>query len=646
MRNTLLRKIFSITILVVAGFFLLFFIFRNPLLHWGIEKTAKIMKLRTGASLQIDDASFKGFSSISMKNILIIPSQGDTLLKADSVNVRISFWSLFVGTFRIKELFTTGVTGIISCQDSICNYSGFIHEKAETSTIYTGTNYSLMFRRLLDKVFNIAPQKANIHDVKLIYKNDSLERSINISEFYSDENSMKGFIEDNRSKNTWQLDGKFSQVKKTLQMNVFPVNNKTSLIPLTTELTGLSIGFDTVHVSLNGYHSSGNVLSLNGFFGIENFKAYHKKISEDTVRVRSATFEFTFNAGKNYLEIDSISKASLSNIIIHPYANYKKHSSEEKVYSLRLQTEELNAGIFLSSLPQGMFDEVRDIKATGNIRYRLKFLINSAKPDSLIFESALDKEKFRIKSFGSSELMKMNGEFFHSVYEKDRLVRSFFVGPSNPYFTPLQNISPAFINAVLTSEDGNFYFHNGFNEDAFRKSIITNFKAGKFVRGGSTISMQLVKNVYLSRKKTIARKAEEALIVWLIESNRLYSKERMLEVYMNIIELGPDVYGIGEAAEFYFRKKPQEITLPEGIFLASLLPHPKWFKYSFDTLGNLKPYLGDYYRIVSDFMLKKNLINQQEHDNLLPHVTLVGPAREMVIPTDSIPREENDESEQ
>jgi membrane peptidoglycan carboxypeptidase len=148
--------------------------------------------------------------------------------------------------------------------------------------------------------------------------------------------------------------------------------------------------------------------------------------------------------------------------------------------------------------------------------------------------------------------------------------------------------------------------------------------------------MQLVKNVFLTRKKTVARKAEEALIVWLIESNRLTSKQRMLEVYFNVIELGPDVYGIGEASYFYFNKKPTEITLPEGIFLASLLPRPKWFKYSFDTLGNLKPYLADYYRIVSDFMLRKNLITSEDHAKLLPNVNLTGPAREMIVPKDSM----------
>lgn len=230
----------------------------------------------------------------------------------------------------------------------------------------------------------------------------------------------------------------------------------------------------------------------------------------------------------------------------------------------------------------------------------------------------------------------MSSEFIYNIYENDRFVRSMIVGPSNPYFTPIGNVSSNFKNAVLTSEDGSFFWHNGFNEDAFRNSIATNFKAGKFVRGGSTISMQLVKNIYLSRKKTIARKAEEALIVWMIESNGLYSKERMFEVYLNIIELGPNIYGIGEAARFYFNKPPSELSLEEGIFLASLLPHPKWFRYSFDQDGNLKPYMAGYYRLVSSFMLKKQMIDQNQFDRLQPVVKIVGRAREMVVPSDTL----------
>jgi membrane peptidoglycan carboxypeptidase len=99
--------------------------------------------------------------------------------------------------------------------------------------------------------------------------------------------------------------------------------------------------------------------------------------------------------------------------------------------------------------------------------------------------------------------------------------------------------------------------------------------------------------------------------------------------------LGPSVYGIGEASRFYFDKKPAQLDLQEGIFLAGLLPRPKAFRYQFDSTATLKPYLADYYRVMTNFMLRKELITQQEYDAVKPTVTLKGPALEMVVPKDT-----------
>lgn len=621
---------------------LVYFTIRNPLLHWRIQKSVMEINQRTGATLNIGTSRFSGFLSFSMENISFIPSKGDTLLQADSVNIRISLWKLLTGTIRIKELYSSHLNLTISCRDGICNYKIFFKER-NISQSKGVRNYSIFLKRILDRAFNFAPQRANIHNVSLIYRNDTLERIFKIKEFHSDEYSLNGVAEDLQTHSTWYCNGKFSQVKKSLQVKLYSEDGSRDKLPFSYELLGLSLGFDTIQMALNGYSWSGNLLTATGTISAENLIAFHKNISDDTVKVSSSALNFSFNAGKTYLEIDSSSSASLTAIGFHPYLKYSREKGKE--YSINIKTDRIASTDFFSSLPQGIFDEVRTITAEGFLQFILNFSINASQADSLVFEASLKKENFRVKTFGTANLLKMNGEFSHSVFEKDRFIRSFLVGYSNPFYTSLDSISPAFKNAVLTSEDGNFYFHNGFNEDAFRKSIITNFKAGKFVRGGSTISMQLVKNVFLSRKKTIARKAEEALLVWFIENNNLYSKERMFEVYMNIIELGPGIYGIGEASDFYFKKLPIELTLAEGIFLASLLPHPKWFKYSFDKSGNLKPYLADYYKVVSDFMLRKNLISMEEHNQLKPSIILNGPAREMIIPTDTILEEENDDTD-
>jgi membrane peptidoglycan carboxypeptidase len=139
--------------------------------------------------------------------------------------------------------------------------------------------------------------------------------------------------------------------------------------------------------------------------------------------------------------------------------------------------------------------------------------------------------------------------------------------------------------------------------------------------------MQLVKNLYLKRQKTIARKLEEMLITWLIEENRLVAKERMYEIYLNIIEWGPLVFGATEAARFYFDKEVEKLTLAEAIFMASIIPRPKKFMYSFDQDQHLREWLQAYYRDVSYKMLQRKMISQQDYDLLLPDIRLKGPAR-------------------
>ena len=173
--------------------------------------------------------------------------------------------------------------------------------------------------------------------------------------------------------------------------------------------------------------------------------------------------------------------------------------------------------------------------------------------------------------------------------------------------------------------------------DAFRESIITNIKERKFAMGGSTISMQLVKNVFLNRNKTIARKIEEALLVWLIENQGLSTKERMFEVYLNIIEWGPLIYGANEAARFYFKKDASKLTLAESIFLASIIPRPKWFKYNFTETGHLREFQAAYFSLLSEKMLTRGLITQHDYDQLVPDVELKGAARLLLKKNETIP---------
>jgi len=160
-----------------------------------------------------------------------------------------------------------------------------------------------------------------------------------------------------------------------------------------------------------------------------------------------------------------------------------------------------------------------------------------------------------------------------SVKDWERRDHPFVVGPRNPRWTPYGAVPPALRKAVVASEDANFYTHEGVDYEAIREAIKADWRKGKFVHGGSTITQQLAKNLFLTREKTLIRKVKELVLARRLDD--ALSKSRILELYLNVVELGPMVYGIGHAAHYYFGKGPSALTVRECAFLASMLPGPK-----------------------------------------------------------------------
>ncbi len=173
----------------------------------------------------------------------------------------------------------------------------------------------------------------------------------------------------------------------------------------------------------------------------------------------------------------------------------------------------------------------------------------------------------------------------------------------------------------MQSEDGAFFYHRGFLPDALREALIYDLQVKRFARGGSTITMQLVKNVFLNRNKNFARKLEEALIVWLIENERLTSKERMYEVYLNIVEWGPLVYGIQEASAYYFKKRPSQLTTEESIFRLPLSRNPS-ISAVLCRRRTIKENMEGYYKLIAKRLAQQGVISEIEADSIRPDIKL------------------------
>jgi monofunctional biosynthetic peptidoglycan transglycosylase len=149
----------------------------------------------------------------------------------------------------------------------------------------------------------------------------------------------------------------------------------------------------------------------------------------------------------------------------------------------------------------------------------------------------------------------------------------FLVGPKNPDWASLESIPDEMKWAVIVAEDANFYEHSGIDVPALKEAIKYDLKRKRLALGASTITQQLAKNLFLSRDKSIRRKLRELVLAQRLEAN--LTKGRILELYLNVVELGPLVYGVGHGSRYYFSKPVSQLTPAQAAFLAAILPGPR-----------------------------------------------------------------------
>ncbi|HTM23503.1 MAG TPA: biosynthetic peptidoglycan transglycosylase, partial [Kofleriaceae bacterium] len=212
---------------------------------------------------------------------------------------------------------------------------------------------------------------------------------------------------------------------------------------------------------------------------------------------------------------------------------------------------------------------------------------------------------------GESSSGRLRDTFTHYVEVERGEWLAFDVGPSNPDFVPIGEVSPYLIKSLLTTEDGSFYHHRGFIKSEFKSALIRNLETGYFSYGASSITMQMVKNVMLYSEKTLSRKLQELFLTWYVEQG--LSKDRILEIYVNVIEYGPGLYGIGPAARRYFGKSARDLNPVEAAFFSSILPNPKG-RYRQYCEDKLSKYTVTKIARILELMYKRGHITAEEYE--------------------------------
>ncbi len=216
-----------------------------------------------------------------------------------------------------------------------------------------------------------------------------------------------------------------------------------------------------------------------------------------------------------------------------------------------------------------------------------------------------------------------NGTYY--LYDKfDKLV---YQGSSTSSWVDLENINDNLKQAVISIEDKNFYYHNGFDIIRIGKAIIENITSHDIVQGASTITQQLVKNLYLEFDQTWKRKIEEAFLTIIVEIQ--YDKDEILEAYLNTINYGNGNYGVSNAAAYYFNKEASDLSLEEAIILAGIPKSPNKMNPVANKEASIKRAT-----IVAKSLLNNNYISKEQYDSLdLQNIEIYGKSNESNLQT-------------
>jgi Transglycosylase len=618
----------SIFFTIIIGLVIAFYVYRDGLLKKGIAKATYKMERDYNSKLVIKSASFDGFTAIKLSEVSLVPNNLDTIFKAQKMKTSVSFWPLFLGDIQLGTLELNDGLIQLTKKGDVKNFEAFLKKDKKDSTANPKKrDYADFAYRVITKIFNLVPTDMRVENLFFKIDDNGKQTSIDFKKLNLNDEDLESEIDvkSNNFNQSWVLKGTADPRDNQFDIEFFNKDKTPIQIPYLEERYGLISSFNSFRLNVEDIDKSGDELRVDGYTSISDLKVNHHKIASKEVPIKYIKLDYRFLLGSNFVSIDSSSTLEFNKIKIHPYLSV--NTEKDTVYKASINIPKMNAQDFITSLPDGLFTNFQGMQASGEFDYKLNFMINKNRPQTLVLNSKINKDNLKILRFGKANLSKINAPFEYRALIDSVFQRPIKLDSSNPNYTPLDQISPLLPKCVLTTEDPSFMKHKGFVTEAFRMALIKNLQTKKFTRGGSTISMQLIKNIFLTREKTLSRKLEEILLVYILENNHITTKQRMLEVYFNIIEWGPNVYGIGEASQFYFQKKPLDLSLNECLFLANIIPSPKKFMRTFDDYGSLSYKTTRKNDYITNIMIKRNLLTPEDIASRYETVNVSGRAR-------------------
>ncbi|TXD37180.1 hypothetical protein FRC98_10630 [Lujinxingia vulgaris] len=320
------------------------------------------------------------------------------------------------------------------------------------------------------------------------------------------------------------------------------------------------------------------IADLNGELVLEEFDVSAPFLAEETLKFKAVELGLgaTFDAGARALSVGE-GRLKLGALDEVRWSGHVIDAGKGFSFGWSLSGEDLDASQVLSELPEAMSGVLANTQMQGRFGVELGTSGHSAFPDSLVLDVSFSGD-VEVEDSLRWDAMRAAGV----EVPEEQASGGFFDSDAHPArdIDPEQWVSigrlPAHVpSALLSAEDATFLQHAGLDWVGLRMAMVHNLREGALERGGSTITQQLAKNLFLTRDRTISRKLQEAFLTWRMESE--LSKEQILELYINVVDWGPGVHGLYEASRFYFERNPDELNVSQSAMLGAILPAPSRF---------------------------------------------------------------------
>ena len=427
----------------------------------------------------------------------------------------------------------------------------------------------------------------------------------------------EGQIQKGDGRASWSVDVQrdAQRAAGTLAIEAFPLDTLVAVFP---ELPWHQHESAQVDGQLALHADAEQALIVEGELQIRELWFAHDRIAEAPVGPLNLRMqgEAQWDAEAQLLHLRDSSVALNDTAVL--VSGQLRPSLSDYAADLSLRLPETHCNEVVEAVPAAIWAPYEDFRLDGIMSGEMRLRLSADELKDTELDVRVDEGCRFVAVPEAAQLARFHGAFEHSAPAADGGELRFVTGPQTYRWVELEQISPFLIHAVLAHEDAGFFRHAGFADYAIETALQKNLERGRFAFGASTISMQLSKNLFLSRDKTLARKAREVLLTWWLESQ--LSKAQILALYLNVIQYGEDLYGIGPASQALFGVLPAQLTLAQSVYIATVLPSPTRYHQRDAAYGQLRESTAAKMAFLLRHMARKGRITEVARDRALAEI--------------------------